>query len=501
LKIRRISAIIAIVRLQRLVIIGGVMLSAVVTVNSLDRVNKQYRNSFLPEDLQKNYYNLEAQALSYIEHQKSNVNGLVESCRGSSRYYYDFENSAFVMGKGGVLDAQTFTYEGGLAIVAYTLMGRESEARKLLEIYRKEFYRPKNDNIGLFTSYKSDIPGENGLTIGIDGDRIHLGPVMWVSIAALQYTAMTGETEFISFAIDTVRWAQHMEHYVFADGEKGGVSMGSGWGPDWSKVYSTENNVDYYAVMAMLKDLFKNGDPTVKRIFKGKNLTYRELDFEMGGVLRWLKETVYDPKNKIFFRGMNENGVDKIKALDTVSWTVAALGPELLTQMHIDPYALMEYSERHFWTKTLVEGKVTEGFDFTDKAGRGSNLRIIWLEGTGQQIISYQVLSDYARRTGDDVKAEEYKEKAIRYAQNLDIVSQAVKLQDMALPYTSFRPQEEEIVTTFQGEWEIPRGTRGQWVSSTASTIWRYFALAAFNPMVFDKDKVTYHFFSTRSEQ
>ena len=104
--------------------------------------------------------------------------------------------------------------------------------------------------------------------------------------------------------------------------------------------------------------------------------------------------------------------------------------------------------------------------------------------------------SEYAGRNGDDDLAKAYREKAVYYNGMLDKISDAVKLPDWALPYTSLRPREKQIVMTFRDEWEIPRGNEGQWVASTASTIWRYFALAAFNPMVFDKRTVSYQYFT-----
>lgn len=466
------------------------------TLSAKGLLKESARNPFLSADLQKKYYKIEVQTAQFLNRQRSNVNGLIESCRGTSKYSYDIASGDFVFGQNGVLDCQTFTYEGALAAITYLMIGKNEDAYRLLNTYKREFYRPKGDMIGLYTSYVSDVPEQNGLALGIDGDRIHLGPVMWVSIAALQYTAATGDTAFLGFVIDTVRWAQHLNRFDFGDGTKGPPSMGSGWGADWSQVYSTENIVDYYAVLSMLKDIYRNGGPDIQGLYKKKNLGIQTIDFEIRNVLRWLKEVVYDKEEGMFHRGFNEKGVDRLKGLDTVSWTISALGPELLMQMGIDPYRLMEYAEREFFVKAAVEGNQVMGFDFTDKNGSDRGVRVIWLEGTGQQIVAYQVMSRYSALTGRNDKAEEYRKMAVKLSDDLDRIAGAVKLIDSALPYSSIRPREKEIIMTFKGEWEIPRGNQGQWVGSIASTLWRFFAASGFNPLAFDKGFVTYQYYT-----
>jgi hypothetical protein len=467
-------------------------------LSATEYIYKPYREFFLSPELQKKYYKIEVQTYRFLNRQHSDVNGLIESFRGSSRYSYDMFSSAFCYGKGGVLDCQSFTYDGAVAAIAYALSGNEGKAKDILKVYRKEFYWLKsNDMVGLYNSYRSDtVSGDRALSTGIDGDRMHLGPGMWVGIAALQYTALTGDLEFLGFMIDMAKWARQLPHYEFPDGVRGGVCMGSGWGPDWSIIFSTENNVDYYGFLKMLKEIYERGGSHIKKIYENKNYGPREMDYELDGIKRWLKDVAYDTEKRTFNCGYNEKGPDRTRALDTVSWTIAALGPGTLKEMGINPYTLIDFAERKFSAVNTINGQQVKGFDFTDPDGRQKKIRLIWLEGTGQQIVTYQLMSDYSEKIGVKERADEYRQKAIKYSEEMEKVSMLAGLIDNALPYVSRQLGEKEVLFTFDYGWEIPRGNKGQWVASVSSTVWRYFAASAFNPLVFDRDTVNYKLFA-----
>jgi hypothetical protein len=468
-------------------------------LSAADYISKEHRNSFASPSLQKNFYKIEGQTTRFFDRQHSSVNGLIESFRGTSCYAYDLFTKAFTYGHGGVLDCQAFTYDNAVAMLTYLIAGQDKKAADILKVYRKEFYYDKNDHVGLFNSYRTDKDcGNGGLTLGIDGDRIHLGPTMWVGIAALQYTALTGDLQFLSLVIDMAKWTQRLNHYRFPDGQKGAPSMGFGWGPDWSTVYSTENVVDYYAVLTMLREIYIRGDDKIKNIYNHKSFGLKDMDFELAGVTRWMKDVAYDKEKKAFNCGSNENGPDRTAALDTVSWTIAAFGPEKLERMGVDPFALIDHAESQFLVKCALGDMKIEGFDFTNPQGRNRSLRMVWFEGTGLQTVTYQVMSRYAKKKGIKDRAEAYRQKAIKFSNELQRASEIIKLADSALPYTSRCPAEQEIILTFRDEWEIPRGNKGQWVSSASSTGWRYFALAGFNPLSFDEEVISYRLFAPR---
>ncbi|MBN1823952.1 MAG: hypothetical protein JW803_06520 [Endomicrobiales bacterium] len=460
-------------------------------------VDRGHWQRFISPYLQKNLYKIEVQTVMFLDRQQSDVNGLVESFRGTSSYAYDLFTRSFCYGRGGALDCQSFTYDSAVAAMAYMLAGKFDKAAKILRAYQKEFYREKEGGVGLYNSYRTDIRGSSGaLAAGIDGNRIHIGPVMWVAVAAIQYTAITGDTEFFSFIVDTVKWAQHLEHFTFLDGERGGASMGFGWGPDWSRVFSTENNVDYYAVLKMLKKIVgESGNEQVKGILARSGLDERDIDAEMEAVERWLREIAYDSDEKRFNCGYNENGLDTIKALDTVSWTIASLGPDKLVELGVDPYSLMDFAEKYFSVTNGIKDKTVNGFDFTDYSGRKSSLKMVWIEGTAFHTVAYQVMSDYAARTGNKAKAKEYLNKAVKFSDEIEKVSEAVKIVDNALPYTTKCPAEKQVMYTFAYEWEVPRGSKGQWVASVSSTVWRYYAILGFNPLALDTKNVKYRLF------
>lgn len=457
-----------------------------------NNLNKKTKNIYLSPALTKKFYTVEVQTTRFLDRQQSKVNGLVESFRGTSRFTFDIFTRAFGYGRGGVLDCQSFTYDSAVAVMAYTLAGQTRKAQYTLDAYQKEFYRQKNNYIGLCNSYRTDTEQADGLSIGIDGIRIHLGPTMWVTMAVIHYTAITEDIKYLGFALDMAKWAQQLKHWEFEDGQRGGVSMGYGWGPDWSQVYSTENNVDYYGVLSMLRELYVSGNRDIRDVYARHNYSLADIDIEMKGVERWTKEVAYDTEKKTFYCGYNEKGPYDINALDTVGWTIAAFGPKKLQDMGIDPFYLMDHAEKNFLVNNVVGGELVEGFDFTDVEGRNNPARLVWLEGTGIHIVAYQIMSRYAKSLGRGEKSEEYRLKAVKFSDQLEKAAKAVQLIDNALPYTSKQFGEKEVMYAYFNEWELPRGHNGQWVASVSSTVWRYYALAGFNPLSFNSERVMY---------
>ena len=80
--------------------------------------------------------------------------------------------------------------------------------------------------------------------------------------------------------------------------------MGYGWQPpDWSTVYSTENVVDYYAVLKMLKYIYKHSNKNVASFFERANYGVKDIDEEMANIERWLTKLIYDKKKGTFNMG------------------------------------------------------------------------------------------------------------------------------------------------------------------------------------------------------
>jgi len=486
--------------MKQFLLLSLMLVFFVQNVFSVEIVLKEYREQFSPENLKTDYYKLQMKTASFFDRQTSSVNGLVESHRGTSVYSYDFFSRSFITGNGGVLDAQAFIYDTAIASLAYLLAGQNNKVVKILKVCEREFYSKKDESkFGLYNAYKTDVPRKRwGLTPGIDGNRVHLGPNIWVTISAFQYTALTGKLDFLQFALDTLKWASGIHHYRFSDGQFGAASMGYGWTPpDWSKVYSTENIVDHYAALKMAKDIYYNSNVDVKSYFEKANYDIKDIETEIANIERWLVDVIYDKNKKTLNMGYNERGVDRTDALDTVSWTITAVTPERLSELGIDPFYLMDFADKEYLVSDKIEEQEIQGYDFTNQQGRRKNYRMIWFEGTCFHITTIQVMSDYAKKLGKSDLKDGYKKQAVEMLEYVDNASNIINLIDNSLPYTSKRPNDKQIYTTFAEYWEIPRGKNGSWVASSSSTGWRLIAASAFNPLHFNKDTVEYKLFKT----
>ncbi|MDD5258836.1 MAG: hypothetical protein PHD29_02610 [bacterium] len=444
---------------------------------------------YMDANLKEKYSDIEQDTLKFLDEHRSSVTGLVESYQNSSLYYYIPAEGTFEKGHEPHLARQSFTYDIATAAMIYSACGEQKKARQILDNMQKEFYRPKNGAPGLYTSYLSDQVDENdNLVIGIDGDRVHVGPTMWVALATIQYIRITGDGSYLPWVIDMAKWVSTLPHFIFKDNQKGAVSMGHGWGPDWSQVYSTENCIDYYSILFILKNVCKQCSDKVKQEFVDRGLTDKVISREIAGLERWFKEVAYNKDTGGFNAGYNENGIDRTKALDTVSNSLSVIGPVRLAQWGIDPFRLIEFAEKDLMIKDTIKGKSVEGFDFTIPEEIGNpRRRLIWIEGTAQMVLAYKIMSKYSSGIGNQTKAEEYKKKAIKIAKELDKIAELVRLPKNALPYTSDNPGDKERLITYKYEWEIPRGPDGKWVGSIASTAWRFFSLSYYNPMMLGK--------------
>lgn len=437
---------------------------------------------------------LDRSILLHLNKQSNSSTGLVESYQGTSTCYFDDASQQYYQQEEGQLDKQAFTYDLSLAVMMYTINKQNKRAERIMRILKNNFYSVKNGYTGLLNSYRTsefDIWGEDMLLAGIDGDRIHVGPNMWVALAALHYDQVNHTNKYLGFAIDIARWAYDLPHFKFSDGTRGAVSMGSGWGPDWSKVYSTENVIDNYAVLIMLEQVYLQANSHDQQLFKTHNLSLKNIQYEKKCIKKWLSKVAYNRQYQSFNCGYNELGKDTTKALDTVSWSIAAIGPEELVEWGLDPVKMIQFAEDNFQVQHTINGVSIAGFDFTDEKGKDPKRpRLIWWEGTGQMIIAYQVMAEFCQRNRAFGKASEYQEKAIRFLAEMKKMNDLAGLPEGVLPYTSIQPGDKEVLNTFFFGWEIPRGENGQWVSSLSSTVWRVFGLSGFNPLTLEQKTI-----------
>lgn len=429
---------------------------------------------------------MKQETLFFLDAQRSSFTGLIESFHNSSKYLYSPAGANFTLIEEGYLGKQCFTYDQALAVIAYTLLGEFEKARHILDLLSFNFHIGKGNNIGLFNSYKTDGLCEDGKTLimGIDGDRIHAGPNLWLGLACFHCTLLSKDSSFLPLCLEIIKWSIHkLQHYSLKDGQRGGISMGFGWGANWQQVYSTENNVDYYALLNLLEYSYSEHSFT-RDAFVKAGLHLHEIQREKNGIKRWLREVVYNTAEGYFYAGFNENGIDVTKALDTTTFTILSFGIPVLREMGIDPELLIANAEKFLKVEIIIKDKKFCGFDFTDNKILATNRSpLIWIEGTYQMILTYKIMAKYFHDQGDLNKFNYYQDKTNEYLTYMNSLIGTLDAEFHIPSYASANPTDKDIIMTFRDEWELPRGDKGQYVPALVSSVWRLMCFMNFNPM------------------
>lgn len=334
-----------------------------------------------------------------------------------------------------------FTYDQALAAQAFLISGDNYRAEKILAFYKN---RAKRKNGAFFNAY-------NALTGNPAESVVNTGPNIWVGIACLQYTKQTGDGRFLGMAEEIARWAVSLKD------TDGGIIGGPGIG--W---YSTEHNLDAYALFGMLYDV------------TGKEIYEKEKE----KTLKWIRENTYSVEAKRMKRGKGDSTV----ATDTLAWAIAAVGPARLMKEGMDPDGIMKFAEDHCLVTTHFrrpDGSRVElvGFDFgkTQNIARGG---VVSSEWTAQMITAYTTMADFYFELGEDEKAKKFLQKAGVYLGELDkmVISSPSRSGQGAgcLPYAS-----QPSADTGHG-WRTPAGSQTGSVAGTAYTI---FAKKNYNPL------------------
>lgn len=338
------------------------------------------------------------------------------------------------------LEDWAFTYDQSLACQTYLLFNDTESARRILSFYDTKASKVEG---GYVNAYHA---GDGSAVEG----TVHTGPNIWIGLAAAQYENKMKDGQFLDLAKGVAAWVTAMQD------PEGGIKGGPlvGW-------YSTEHNLDAYAFLQMMHRL--TGDASYQTAARKS--------------LEWIKKYAYSIKEKRMNRGKGDATI----ATDTFSWAVAAIGPKTLEQMDFDPEAIVQFAEERCGVSVNYKqpsGKMAtaQGFDFAkaENIGRGG---VISTEWTAQMIVTYQILSDHFKGSGDLNKAELYSKKADFYLnelQKLIITSPSRTGQGRGcLPYASI-----DNVDTGHG-WRTPKGIRTGSVSATAYGI---FAWVGYNP-------------------
>ncbi|MCX7926633.1 MAG: PilZ domain-containing protein [Candidatus Omnitrophica bacterium] len=341
------------------------------------------------------------------------------------------------------LSRWAFSYDQSLALQAYTLLGDIDRARLILEFYRRRAKKVK----GFFVNaYYVD-----------DGSPVeyimHSGPNIWLGIGIAQFIRKTKDKTYLYLAEEIAEEIIKLQQQDEAEGIRGGPEV------SW---YSTEHNLDAYAFFNMLFQL------TDKEIYH----TQAEK------VLLWLVAHTYDKKDIPIKRGKGDATI----ATDTYAWSIAAIGPEKLIELGMNPDLIMEFAEQNCAVNCQFQRPdgttvAVKGFDFASprNVARGG---VISTEWTAQMIISFKIMAEYYRSKGLEKKASFYEEKADEYLVNLCtmiIVSPSPSGQgEGCLPYAS-----QDVVDTGHG-WLTPKGKSTGSVAATAYTLFAYYN---YNPL------------------
>ncbi len=343
------------------------------------------------------------------------------------------------------LEDQAFIYDQSLVAQVFLIFGSTKDAEAILE-----FYRSRAKKIaGAFANSYDTVSG------AVIEPIVHVGPNVWLGIAALQYEHKVKDGRFLPLAREIGSWVMQLQD--FEGGVKGGPTV------SW---YSTEHNLDAYAFFSMLHQV--TGE--------------KKYEEARAKVLSWIQKYAYSQKEKRMQRGKGDATI----ATDTFSWAIAALGPKTLSEIQFDPEGIIAFAEEHCGVKVPYyrpdgSSVQVQGFDFAkaQNIGRGG---IVSTEWTAQMIVTYRVLAEYFRGLGETDKADGYQDKAIFYMnelQKLIITSPSRTGQGRGcLPYASM-----DNADTGHG-WRTPKGSR---TGSVAGTSYGVFAWMSFNPFQLDQ--------------
>lgn len=322
-------------------------------------------------------------------------------------------------------------------------------------------------------------PGRNGLrglpnffngdfgTEGIE-KTIHTGPNAWVGLFEARLANTLKDSEILQGALDIEYWIETCVPH-----EGGAVAMGprdDPRGAPWTQIYSTENNLSYYA---FLTELLRS-----PRLEKAER---ERITAERDRVENWLVHSAIS--NEEVHRGTNPGGLDQMQALDTVTWMISAIGPRHLAAQGIDPFKLMQSAEKSF--EVTVGGRW--GVDPTDQSEAervfqqrerpvADNHRMIWYEGMGQYAVALSTLADYATHIGRIDLAHQLMTKVQRLIQTMDQASLQNYPHKAAYPYAT-------AGRFFRDGWSAPAESAEGPASSLISATWRCFAGLGMDPL------------------
>lgn len=375
------------------------------------------------------------------------------------------------------LSQQASTYEQAAIGLLSLRFGDMERADPLYQFFKKTWDEgpqlpgPRAGIRGYANFYNAYFGSE-----GIE-KTIHAGPNAWIGLFAAKYGNATKRRDALQLALDIQYWmANQLPH------DRGGIAMGlrnDPYGATWSKIYSTENNLSYYAFLTEL--LRSTAIDKTQRV---------AITSERDRVENWLLKVAFDSSSQMMLRGLNPGGKDATLALDTITWLISAVGPRRMAERGVNPHALMEKAAHEFEvTIGARHGVDPAGQDeanlvYADLRSRLNEInrptedghRVIWYEGLGQYILALSTLADYSQNTADQDKAQAYLEKAQALTAEYDAASLKRFGRGQAFPYAT--PGK-----FFRYGWGAPQEAEEGPASSLIAGVWRCYVGLDLDPL------------------
>jgi hypothetical protein len=343
----------------------------------------------------------------------------------------------------GDVSEWAFLYDQSLVIQAFSYFSDFERAKKILNFFDK---KAKRENGWFVNAYYANDGSPSEFVM-------HSGPNIWLGIAAAQYTQRTKDGSYLRLAEEIARAIMALQKEDEGGGIRGGPQV------SW---YATEHNLDAYAFFNMLFQITNKQQYAQAR----------------DKVLNWLVTHTYDKAEIPIKRGKGDATI----ATDTYAWSIAAVGPQKLDELGMNPDRIMEFAESNCAVEVSYkrpEGSIVKikGFDFAAKqhVARGG---VVSSEWTAQMVISFKKMADYYYKKEMSAKGRTYEAKAEEYLAslgNMVISSPSPSGQgESCLPYAT-----QDFVDTGHG-WMTPKGSS---TGSVAGTAYSLFAYYNYNPL------------------